>query len=147
MADGGTLWHGIISDTTERKLAEEEVHRLNAELEERVVSRTAQLEAANQDLASFAYSVSHDLRAPLRAIDGFSAMVIEDAADKLGEDDLEHLRRVRGAAQRMASLIDDLLGLSRASRQDLLREDVDLLLHVARSDRLKTHRAGGSAVV
>ena len=102
-----------------RKQAESEIRSLNAELEARVSSRTAQLEATNKELEAFAYSVSHDLRAPLRAIDGFSAMVIEDGADKLDETDVEHLQRVRDAAQRMAALIDDLLGLSRVGRQDM----------------------------
>jgi signal transduction histidine kinase len=109
----------IARDITERRLAETLVRRLNAELEERVLARTAELEA-------FVYSISHDLRAPLRAIDGFSEMVLEDAGEKLSADDLAHLRRVRAGAQRMALLIDALLGLSRASRGDLQIEDIDV---------------------
>jgi PAS domain S-box-containing protein len=117
---------GYVADVSEMIRAEGEILRLNADLEERVVSRAAQLEATNKELEAFAYSVSHDLRAPLRAIDGFSAMVAEDAADRLTDEEAGLLQRVRGAAQRMAVLIDDLLGLSRTSRKDLLREDVDL---------------------
>jgi PAS domain S-box-containing protein len=113
-------------DITDRKRAEEDLAALNLTLEERVASRTAQLEATNRELESFAYSVSHDLRAPLRAIDGFSQMIAEDAGERLDAADLEHLQRVRGAAQRMAMLIDGLLSLSRTSRKDVLREPVDV---------------------
>jgi PAS domain S-box-containing protein len=117
---------GYYQDVTEQRAAEAEINRLNAELEERVARRTAQLEAANKELEAFAYSVSHDLRAPLRAIDGFSLMVIEDAAERLEEADREHLQRVRRAAQRMALLIDELLEFSRAARKDMIRDDLDL---------------------
>ena len=113
-------------DVTKRRAAEAEILRLNAELEQRVATRTAQLEAANKELESFAYSVSHDLRAPLRAIDGFSQMVFEDAGEKLSTEDMDHLQRVRSGAQRMAALIDQLLGLSRTTRNEMLVEEVDL---------------------
>jgi PAS domain S-box-containing protein len=113
-------------DISAQKRAEEALRHLNADLEQRVAARTLQLDAVNKELEAFAYSVSHDLRAPLRAIDGFTEMVIEDAIERLEEDDVQHLQRARAAAQRMASLIDDLLVLSRASSTDLDLEDVDV---------------------
>ena len=102
---------------TEERRAAGALARFNDALEERVLQRTSQLEAANKELEAFVYSASHDLRAPLRAIDGFSQMVVEDASDRLDEDDVEHLQRVRAAAERMALLIDHLSSLSRTAAQ------------------------------
>jgi len=95
-------------------------------LEEDLRDRSAQLESANRELESFSYSVSHDLRAPLRAMDGFSQAVLEDYADKLDDEGRESLQRIRAASQRMATLIDEMLKLSRHSRVEMHREPVDL---------------------
>jgi signal transduction histidine kinase len=111
---------------SEAARAEEEIHRLNADLERKVTERTAELAAANQELEAFSYSVSHDLRAPLRAIDGFSQAVIEDYADKLGDQGRDYLNRVRAATQHMGHLIDDLIKLARVARAEMKRETVDL---------------------
>jgi signal transduction histidine kinase len=113
-------------EITERKRAEQSVARLNAELEQRVKERTAELEAKNKELESFCYSVSHDLRAPLRAIDGFSRIVLEEYHAKLDEEGRDNLRRVCSATQHMGQLIDDLLNLSRVTRSELHRDQVNL---------------------
>lgn len=114
------------AEINERKKAESEILRLNVQLEERVAERTAQLEATNKEMEAFSYSVSHDLRAPLRSIDGFSQALLEDYSDKLDALGQNYLQRVRAATQRMAQLIDDLLNLSRLTRSEMRYEEVDL---------------------
>ena len=117
---------GLQLEVAERTRAEEEVRRLAGELEQRVKERTAQLEYTNAELEAFCYSVSHDLRAPLRAIDGFSQALVEDFSESLSEDARRYLTRIRAATQRMGQLIEDLLNLSRVSRAALERREVDV---------------------
>jgi len=117
---------GIFTDITEIKRNEEAMRRFNAELERRVTERTQALQASNRELEAFSYSVSHDLRAPLRAIDGYSRIIAEDYADRLDDTALAHFDRIRAASQRMGQIIDAMLDLARLSRAELRREDIDL---------------------
>jgi PAS domain S-box-containing protein len=117
---------GVVQDVTARKRIEEEILRLNTELESRVEQRTQELEAANRELEAFSYSVSHDLRAPLRTMDGFAQAVLEDHAADLPGEAQRYLKIIREGAQRMGRLIDDLLAFSRLSRQPLNRRPVDM---------------------
>jgi PAS domain S-box-containing protein len=120
--ENGTLVSSSIRDITDRRRTEDELRILNQSERQHAI----QLEAANKELEAFSYSVSHDLRAPLRSIDGFSSALMEDYADKLDERANSHLKRIRAATQRMAELIDDLLKLARVTRIEMRTEAVDL---------------------
>ncbi len=125
--DGRPLYFvTVISDITDRKQAVDEIIRLNAELDDRVRRRTAQLEDVNRELEAFSYSVSHDLRAPLRIIDGFSQALLEDYGDRIDEEGKGHLGRIRSNAQFMGRLIDDMLKLARLSKAEIRAKDIDL---------------------
>ncbi len=118
----GMLVSSAIRDITERRLAQDKIQELSKETER----RNAELIAVNKELESFSYSVSHDLRAPLRAIDGFSLALLEDCQDRLGPAEKEHLQRVRAATTRMGQLIDDMLTLARTARCEMVHQRVDL---------------------
>lgn len=123
--EGKKLFTVIIRDITSRLEAEAKVRRINEELERRVAERTAELEAANKELEAFSYSVSHDLRAPLRSIDGFSRILLEEYVADMPPKAQEYFQLVRGSAQQMGRLVDDLLAFARLSRQSLAKRLVD----------------------
>jgi signal transduction histidine kinase len=113
-------------EVKDRIRAEEEVRRLNEELEHRVESRTAELVASNQELESFTYSVSHDLRAPLRHVDGYAQILEEEFGPKIAPEAQKFVRKIRQGSQNMGHLVDDLLNLSRVGKKELLRQNTDL---------------------
>lgn len=114
--DGGVTWHGFLIDITDRRRAEQQIRSLNVELENRVAERTAELEAKNREMEAFTYSVSHDLKAPLRGIDGYSRLLESDHAGKLDDEGRFFIATIRKATAHMGDLIDDLLAYSRIER-------------------------------
>ncbi|MFD2871245.1 PAS domain S-box protein [Mucilaginibacter ximonensis] len=130
LADGGLTV--FVRDISARKKADQQIKQLNENLEKKVIERTKQLEAANQELESFSYSVSHDLRAPLRAVNGYAVMLKEEFQDKLGEEGNRVINVITHNARLMGQLIDDLLGFSRMSRKEMvgIKVDMDALFKV-----------------
>ena len=142
--DGSPLLYvGTVRDITAQHKAEAEVRVLTAELEARVKKRTAELERSNKSLQAFTYSVAHDLSTPLRGLNGFSEILLEEYGELLGETGRGYAGRIQAASERMATVIDDLLRLSQLSRADLNLVPVDLSAEVvAIADGLRSHDPG-----
>jgi signal transduction histidine kinase len=139
---------GLLTDAFNQMLMEiqaqdQAIKKLNAGLEQRVIERTSQLEAANKELEAFSYSISHDLRAPLRAMNGFAGIVLEDFGPQLPDEGRGYLERIRNGGQRMGELIDDLLSFSRLSRQPVRRQHMNSAQMVREAlDELKPQQNG-----
>jgi light-regulated signal transduction histidine kinase (bacteriophytochrome) len=132
---------GVSEDITEYKQTQAQIQALNEQLQEQIRS----LNAVNKELEAFSYSVSHDLRAPLRTIDGFSQAILEDYADRLDEDGKRYLTRIREGSQQMAQLIDDMLNLSRLTRGEMNKASVNMSeMARAIAQDLKRHEPGRS---
>lgn len=116
----------FLTRIAEQERVEDKIQKLSEEFDQRVSERTTQLEVVNKELEAFAYSVSHDLRAPLRSIEGFSQILLEDYAHWLDTQGRDYIQRIRSAARRMAQLVDDLLNFSRVTRSEMVRDAVDL---------------------
>ncbi len=117
----------LIVANEELQKAEDNVRKLNDELEQKVIERTAQLESVNKELESFSYSVSHDLRAPIRAIDGYTKIIVEDYSDKFDEDGLKILKSIINNSKKMGQLIDDLLAFSKLGRKQVAFSEIDMI--------------------
>ncbi|HEY9380455.1 MAG TPA: PAS domain S-box protein [Burkholderiales bacterium] len=130
-----------VMDVTERKRSDAQMQRFNAELERRVIERTAELRAANEEMESFTYSVSHDLRAPLRHIDGHIQMLLEESQETLDPEKKRRLQRIGNAALHMARLIDDLLLFSRMGKSVLRKTSVDMAALVVRAQTIVSNEA------